>query len=87
MHKTLKLFILENCPYCLEARKTIEQLKQEDKYKDISIQLIDEAKEEDLANQYDYYYVPTFFLEDKKLHEGPTTKEIIEEVFNKYLEQ
>ena len=83
----LDLFILESCPYCIRARKYLEELRQEDpKYQTIEINLIDERKERALANSYDYYLVPTFYLGKTKLYEGIMTKADVKNVLDKALQ-
>lgn len=82
----MKLFILENYPHCMRARHWIEELCEENPlYRDIPIELIDEAKEVELADSYDYYYVPCFYDGNIKLHEGSASKEIIKNIFDDYL--
>jgi len=86
LQEKLKLFILPNCPYCIEVLRFIEELKSENlKYKDIELSIINEKAESKLAAQYDYYYVPTFYYGNVKLHEGAGTKEKIAKVFDRYL--
>lgn len=81
----MKIFILENCPHCRNAKRWIEELCEENSdYKNIAIEYIDEQKESVLANQYDYYYVPSIFVGDKKLHEGVASKEGIKKIFDQY---
>ena len=48
-------------------------LKEE--YKNIEIKMIDEQKHSDIADRYDYYYVPTYYIDNEKVHEGVPTKE------------
>jgi len=69
--KKIKLFYLRSCPYCKKALTVIEKLKEKE-YKDIklNIEMIEESQNKELANSYDYYYVPAFFVDDKKEHEG-----------------
>lgn len=85
--KNAKLFILENCPYCKEARRILNDLLQEEKYAKfnecVNFQLIDEAKDTKLAESYDYYYVPTFYLDEVKLIEGATDTEQIRAFLDK----
>lgn len=82
----MKLFYLENCPHCKRARAWMEELYQENSaYKDIPIEMIEESQQVELADSYDYYYVPCFFEGDKKLHEGVASKEIIQNIFDNYL--
>ncbi|MGB7594116.1 MAG: glutaredoxin, partial [Erysipelotrichaceae bacterium] len=68
-------------PYCNEAKGYIEELLKEDRYKDIRIDWINEGKEAELANKYDYYLVPTFYLGQTKLHEGIMTRDDVKKVF------
>jgi glutaredoxin len=83
----LDLFILESCPYCIRARKYLDELRQEDpKYQTIEINLIDERKERALANSYDYYLVPTFYLGKTKLYEGVMTKVDVQKVLDQALQ-
>jgi len=82
----MRLFVLEHCPHCRRARQWIDELCSENPiYQDIDIEIIDEEKNSDLADLYDYYYVPCFFDGDIKLHEGIASKEIIQNIFDDYL--
>ena len=66
-----KLFYFPTCPYCVKAKKAIEELKEEcPEYQNIEIEWIDEHKIISLADQYDYYYVPTIFYGEEKLYEA-----------------
>ena len=86
MHELL-LFKLKSCPYCREALRWLDELIAENPaYAEISIRQIDEREEKELADSYDYYYVPTFFLDGKKLHEGAATKEKLKRVMDACLE-
>lgn len=69
--KELTMFVLKTCPHCVLAKKYIAQLCEEDIcYAALSIREIDERVQSALADSYDYWYVPCFFLGKKKLHEG-----------------
>ena len=81
----IKVFYLKKCPYCLEAFNLIDKLKQEEQYQDIQIDFIDEQEHPEIAEQMDYYYVPTFYFGDNKIHEGATTEADIVRVFDLYL--
>ena len=86
MSTTLKFFMLQTCPHCKNAVRWMEELRAEsESYAHIAVQTINEREQPDVAKQYDYYYVPTFFLGDTKLHEGVASKEKIREVFDRYL--
>lgn len=58
------------------------ELKKEDqKYLNVEVIIIDEELEPEKAKRYDYYYVPTYYVGDTKLHEGVPSKDIVREVF------
>ena len=71
------MFYQPMCPFCKKAFKFIEELQAENEaFRSIELKKIDELQEPELANRYDYYYVPTFYDEKgKKLHEGGIYKE------------
>lgn len=81
----IKLFYLANCPYCRQAFAYIEKLKEQEAYKDIEIDLIEESEEPDIADRYDYFRVPAFYLGDKKISEGIVTPEKVEAIFQQAL--
>lgn len=82
----LTLFIQPNCPFCKKALKYIDELKHEDaKYREIEIELVDELIEVERADSFDYYYVPTFYLGDKKLHEGGIYQPEVKVLFDSVL--
>ncbi|MDO4701506.1 MAG: thioredoxin family protein [Erysipelotrichaceae bacterium] len=83
--KQVKLFYLRMCPYCLKALKYLEELKKEERYKDIEIEMIEENKHPEIANQYNYYYVPTFYVDEVKVFEGKPTLEDIKRVLDQSL--
>lgn len=83
--KKVELFYLKNCPYCKQAIAWLEELKQMEAYQGIQIKMIEESENVDYAEAHDYYYVPTFYIEDVLVHEGVATKDKIEEVLKKSL--
>jgi thiol-disulfide isomerase/thioredoxin len=84
--KLLKLFYLERCPFCKKAFGFIEELKKEDRFKDIEIETIEESVYPEIAELYDYYYVPTFYMDEKKVHEGGIFKDEVKKLFEMALE-
>lgn len=67
----LTAFILPRCPYCLQMRELVEELRAErPELAEIEIDLIDESAQPALADRYDYYRVPSFFLGGEKLYEA-----------------
>ena len=85
--KELKIFYQKKCPFCKRAFRYIEELKEENSaYKNITPICIEETIEEEYANSYDYYYVPTFYIDEVKVHEGGIMKEEVKEILNRILE-
>lgn len=85
--KPIKLFYLEKCPFCKKAFRYIEELRSEHpELQAIEIETIEESKEPVIANQYDYYYVPTFYINNVKEHEGGIFKDEVEALLRKALE-
>ena len=81
--KKITMFTMESCPYCVSARKWMKEVIDSDaKYSEIPLVIIDEVKEPDLANTFDYYYVPTYYINDKKVHEGAASFDIVKKVFD-----
>ena len=81
----ITFFHLPGCPYCAKARQAIEELTQEHpEYAETQIDAIDETTPPaDLADFYDYYYVPTMYVGEQKIfeaHPGADYEEIKEEV-------
>ena len=83
--KLIKLFYLKNCPFCKKALSYIDEFKKQDIYKDILIEMIEESEQAELADQFDYYYVPTFYIDGEKVHEGGIFPNEVEDIFKKAL--
>ncbi len=80
------MMILEDCPYCRRALDYMEELKEEyPEYRDIPVQIADENKEKKLADSLDYYYVPTYYVDGKKVHEGAADKRQVKAVLDRAL--
>ena len=79
--KPIKLFYLKKCPFCIKAFRYIDELQEEHpEFKSIVIEKIEESEEPELADTFDYYYVPTFYIDGKKVHEGGIFKPEVEEL-------
>lgn len=79
--KKVTAFYLENCPHCKKAFKMLDELKSDNsKYSNVNIEFIEESKNVKVANAHDYYFVPAFYVDKVKIHEGVPTYEKIEEV-------
>ncbi len=69
------------CPHCAKALSMIEKLKESNSaYETVVIDVIDEKLNPSEADKYDYYYVPSFFIDGEKIHEGVPTEEAVEKV-------
>jgi thiol-disulfide isomerase/thioredoxin len=85
--KPIYMLITDWCPHCKRAFNWMEELvKENPSYLDLQIEIIDEEKEPEKAKRFDYYYVPTYYVGDVKVHEGVPTKEIVKSVFEKAAE-
>jgi len=79
----VKMFVLPYCPYCIAALRWMDDLFADcPGYKELDIEIIDESAQPDVANRHDYYYVPTCYVGDRKLHEGAASLEKIKLVFD-----
>ena len=84
----LLVFTLPVCSHCRRALKWIDELKEENEaYRDIEIEVINERRNKKLADSYDYYLVPSIFMGETKLFEGKPTKDDMKEVLKKALRQ
>ena len=85
--KPITYFYLKECPFCKKAFRYIEELKREHpKLQTVEIDTVEESEQPEIADRYDYYYVPTFYVDGKKVHEGGIFKEEMETVLRKALE-
>ena len=85
--KKITMFTMKSCRYCRAALNWMDELSAEnDQYKSLDIEYIDERDNPVLARKYDYYYVPAFYIGGKKMHEGAASLEIIRRIFDTALE-
>ena len=81
--KKITMFILGSCPYCKEAFRLMDTLYTENPaYKSLEIDIIDEYLHPEISERYDYSYVPTYYVNGEKLHDGAATLEKIRRVFD-----
>jgi thioredoxin 1 len=79
----LTMFYMPGCPHCALAFRFLDELRREDpRYAEVEIEEIDETRQRALADSYDYYYVPCFYLGREKLHEGHAEREDIRRVLD-----
>lgn len=85
--KPVKLFYLKNCPYCKKALAYIEDCKAVDSaLQAVEIELIEESEQPAVADTFDYYYVPTFYVDGQKVHEGGIWPDEVKAVLRKACE-
>ena len=69
--KSLTMFYLDDCGYCAKAFRALEELYEENPtYRNVPIEKTEESQNPALADQYDYYAVPSFFYGKEKLFEA-----------------
>ena len=82
MSKKVRMMVQSGCPHCAKAKQYMAELQQQHpEYKDVEVEVIDELKEPKLAESLDYWYVPTYFVDGEKIHEGTITKADVERVY------
>ena len=84
--KKITMFMFASCPYCNKAIGIQQKLLKQEKYSGVEIEMIDEKKQPDIANRYDYFYVPTYYVDGKKLHEGAADEENVKAVLDAAVE-
>ena len=69
--KTLTMIEMEGCPYCANAHRAMEALRTEG-YEDVQVAFIDENRAAERTQPFagQYYYVPSIFMDGKKLYEA-----------------
>lgn len=85
--KRVQLFYLKHCPFCKKALRYIEEVKASvPELAQLEIEMIEEEEQAEVAEQYDYYYVPTFYIDGVKVHEGGIYPDEMEPLLRKALE-
>ena len=86
--KEVLMMILPDCPSCILADRYLAELKEEDRaYGRVPILRVDESVHREFAESLDYYYVPAFFVGEKKLLEGVPTRQMIRAVLDAAMEE
>lgn len=70
--KQITLIKMTGCPYCAAAFKAIDELKAANSvYAAATIEVVDENLQPERAGKFtDYYYVPTMYVDGKKIYEA-----------------
>ena len=86
--KKITMFTMESCPYCKAAIRWMNKLFAENnKYSALEIEMIDELIYPDIAEKHDYWYVPTYYVGENKVHEGAASLRKIRKIFDMALEE
>ncbi|MBQ6151734.1 MAG: thioredoxin family protein [Mogibacterium sp.] len=92
--KKITMFHINECKYCDMARQAIEELREEDpEYNNIEIEMINEDEHPEIIENYDYWSVPSLFIDHNKIFEAAlfmpyeTIKEGVKLAFDKALEE
>ena len=84
---TVKFFYQRNCPFCRKAMRYIDEARAaHPELAAVTVEPIEETDEPEVADRFDYYYVPTFFVGDVKVHEGGILPDEVERVLRMALE-
>ena len=71
MEKEILLFSRDDCGYCAKAHKAIAELKAENPaYGTLSLREVEETREPEFIEKFDYYAVPTLYLDGVKKFEA-----------------
>lgn len=85
--KPVKLFYLKSCPFCKKALRYIDEARAaHPELAAVEIELIEESEQPEVSDAYDYYYVPTFYVDGVKVHEGGIYSDEVEAILRKALE-
>ena len=80
------MFMMSTCPYCKKAEKYMAELLKQPEYAGLQIARVDENKEPEVADMYDYFYVPTYYVGGQKVFEGAATMDDVKRVFDLAIE-
>ena len=71
MAKEILLFSRDDCGYCAKAHKAIAELKAENPaYGTLSLREVEETREPEFIEKFDYYAVPTLYMDGVKKFEA-----------------
>ena len=86
--KKIEYFYLTHCPHCKNADRMIKELTEKHpEFAKIEIAKSEEKQNPLYAEKFDYFYVPSMFIDGVKYHEGVPTMESIEAVLKKAMEE
>ena len=68
--KKVIAFVMQGCPYCRAAKQAYDELIKEPQYTQINVEWIDENEHPERVKGHDYYYCPSFFVDEEKTYEA-----------------
>lgn len=75
------MYHFEGCPACGHAKQWIKELRQEKpELQGALVELVDVYKTSNFRPPAPFQYVPTFFVDGKKVLEGAVSKEQVEAI-------
>ncbi len=85
--KQVELIHFESCPYCKQAKRWLQEVVAEHpELAQVHVEMIDEKLEPQRVQGRKYWYVPTFYVDGVKVHEGVASKQIVEDVLRSALQ-
>ncbi len=82
----ITLYHFEGCGACAHAKEWMKELRNEKpELKDVLVELVDVHKTPNFKAPAPFYYVPTFFVDGKKVLEGEVTKDKVEAILRQGL--
>lgn len=86
--KDVLMMVMAGCPHCRRANQMLDELMEEhEEYRNVQIRRVDEEVDTKLADSLDYYYVPCFFVDGRKVMEGVPTMDAVEAVLKEAISQ
>lgn len=86
--KDVLMMVMAGCPHCRRANQMLGRLMEEhEEYRNVQIRRVDEEVDTKLADSLDYYYVPCFFVDGRKVMEGVPTMDAVEAVLKEAISQ
>lgn len=81
--KKIRMFTAVWCPHCTNAKGWLNELLEEHPaYKNLVIEHIDIDSQKDKLVGVNFYYVPTFYIDEEKVFEGVPSKESVKKVLD-----
>lgn len=82
--KPVTLVMQNTCPTCQQAAKLVEEVKENrPDLRHVEVDMIDELTHPELALGFDYWSVPTFFVDAKNVLSGEPSYSKVEELLEK----